>query len=247
MDRGLYIAMTGAKHSMVAQAVHSNNLANASTSGFKADFIDALAQNEKSGSQLHSRAYAVTSTPVTSLAAGSLQETGRDLDVSVDGDGWIAVLGSDGVETYTRAGQLATDALGVLRNERGQQVLGNGGPIVLPEAEKIEVGGDGTISIRALGQGPETLVEADRIKLVKPDDSELEKRPDGLIHAKNGPLAVDATVRLRKGFIENSNVSPINELTSVVSLARQFEMQVKMMQTFGEMAESSSRLLQVQV
>jgi len=254
MDRALYISMTGAKHNMLAQAAHSHNLANASTTGFKAEFVEAVSQFVNRGDGYKTRAYAVTQTPRTNLAHGSLQETGRDLDVSVDGDGWLAILNSAGEEAYTRAGKLATDVLGVLRNEHGDQVLGNGGPIVIPEAEKIEIGGDGTISVRTLGQGPQTLVEIDRIKLVNPDPSQLEKRADGKIYLKGEAdndefvkLPPDAAVRLRKGFVENSNVNTVEELTNVVSLARQFELQVKMMQTVAEMAESQSRLLQVQV
>jgi flagellar basal-body rod protein FlgF len=246
MDRALYISMTGAKHNMLAQAAHSHNLANASTTGFKADFINAMSQSINHGDGLKTRAYAVANTPETNFAKGAMQETGRDLDVAVNGEGWMAVLAADGEETYTRTGILATDVFGVLRNEQGDQVLGNGGPIVIPEYEKIEIGADGTISIRALGQGPQTLVEIDRIKLVKPEAGQLEKRESGKLVARSGALKADASVRLVKGFIEGSNVNSIDELTSVVSLARQFELQVKMMQTIGDMAESSSRLLQVQ-
>lgn len=247
MDRGLYIAMTGAKHNMLAQSVHSNNLANAATPGFRADFVDALAALDETRAQFQTRAYSVTTTPVTSFAKGSLQETGGNLDVAIDGDGWIAVQSPEGTEAYTRAGRFMTDSFGMLLNERGDQVLGNSGPIVIPQAETIEIGSDGTISIRALGQGPETLVELDRIKLVNPDTSTLQKRPDGLIYSTEATVAVDPSVRVRKGFTEGSNVNTVNELTEVVGLARQFELQVKLMQTFGEMEDASSRLLQVQV
>ncbi len=247
MDRALYVSMTGAKHNMLAQAAHSHNLANAATTGFKSDFVDALSMQVAGGDGLRTRTYAIAQTPATNFAPGSLQATGRDLDVSVQGGGWLAVMGDDGREAYTRAGKLSTDAFGVLRNERGDQVLGNQGPIVIPEAEKIEIGTDGTISVRALGQGPETLVEVDRLKLVLPEPGELVKDANGLFFSKNGPLEPNATLSVRKGFVENSNVNPVEELTSVVALARQFEMQVKLMQTVSEMAESSTRLLQVQV
>ena len=115
------------------------------------------------------------------------------------------------------------------------------------ENEKIEIGGDGTISVRALGQGPEALVEVDRIKLVNPADTALAKQPDGLIYSATGREPVDAAVRIRQGFTEASNVNAVEELTNVVTLARQFELQVKMMQTFGDMQDSSAQLLRVQV
>lgn len=238
--------MTGAKHNMMSQAVHSNNLANANTRGFKADLIDAVSKLDKSAVHIDSRAYAVARSHQTNFTLGPMQETGRELDVVIDGPGWIAVQSPNG-ESYVKSGQLSTDALGVLRDGGGRAVLGNGGPIVIPEAEKIEIGTDGTISIRALGQGPETLVEVDRLKLVNPNNADLEKREDGLIYSSNNLEPFDATVRVRQGFVEASNVNTVEELTSIVSLARQFEMQVKMMQTLGSMADSSNQLLRVQV
>lgn len=246
MDRALYISMTGAKHNMLSQAVHSNNLANANTRGFKADLIDAISTQEQSSVVLDTRAYAIARSPVTNFATGPLRETGQELDVVVDGPGWIAVQAPNG-ESYVKSGQLTIDSLGALRDGGGRAVLGNGGPIVIPEAEKIEIGGDGTISIRALGQGPEALVEIDRIKLVNPDDADLSKHDDGLIYSSNNQEPVNASVRIRQGFVEASNVNSVEELTSIVSLARQFELQVKMMQTLGTMADSASQLLRVQV
>ncbi len=247
MDRALYISMTGAKHNMLEQAARSHNLANVSTVGFKADLANAMSMPIKSGDGYNSRVYAVTQTPAVDLSSGPLIETGRELDVAVDGDGWIAVQTNNGDEAYTRGGNLSVDSFGLLRNERGLLVMGNSGPIAIPEAEKIEVGVDGTISVRALGQGPETLVAVDRIKLVNPDTSALQKQQDGLIYSRNDVEALDANVRLRSGFLENSNVNAVGELTSIVALARQFEMQIKMMQTVAENAESSARVLQVQV
>ena len=247
MDRALYISMTGAKHNMLEQAARSHNLANVSTVGFKADLANALAQPIYGGDGYQSRVYAVAQTPGADLSNGTMLETGRELDVALDGEGWLAVQSLSGEEAYTRGGNLSIDTLGMLRNERGLPVMGNAGPIAIPEAEKIEIGADGTISVRALGQGPETLVVVDRIKLVNPATADLSKQQDGMIYSANGIEPVAADVRLRTGFLENSNVSAVNELTSIVSLARQFEMQIKMMQTVSENAQSSARILQVQV
>ena len=246
MDRALYVSMTGAKYNMMTQAVHSNNLANVSTAGFKSDFIDAVSQLEKSSIPLDTRAYATARAPVTNFSLGPMAQTGRELDIVIDGAGWIAVQSPNG-ESYVKSAQMNVDSVGALRDSRGFQILGNAGPIVIPENEKIEIGGDGTISIRALGQGPEALVEVDRIKLVNPADTALAKQPDGLIYSATGREPVDAAVRIRQGFTEASNVNAVEELTNVVTLARQFELQVKMMQTFGDMQDSSAQLLRVQV
>ncbi|MGB5323813.1 MAG: flagellar basal body rod protein FlgF, partial [Pseudomonadales bacterium] len=194
---------------MHAQTAHANNLANAATTGFRADFVDAVSLAVKNGDGLKSRVYAVAHTPATNFEFGSMQSTGRDLDIAINGEGWLAVIGPNGEEAYTRAGSLHTDAFGALRNERGDQVLGNGGPIAIPEAESIEIGSDGTISIRALGQGPQTLVEVDRLKLVAADSGELKKGEDGRFYAAGALPAVDAAIRVSKGFLETSNVNPI--------------------------------------
>ena len=130
---------------------------------------------------------------------------------------------------------------------RGLAVLGNAGPVLIPEAEKIEIGGDGTITARTMGQGPESLVIVDRLKLVNPDLTDLEKRVDGLIHSKSEAIYADASVSVRSGFLESSNVNAVGELTAIMSLARQFEMQIKMMNTVAENADASNRILRVQV
>lgn len=246
MDKGLFVSMTGAAHNMRAQSAHANNLANAATSGFRADFVDAVSLAVKGGDGHKSRVYAIAHSPATDFRVGSMQETGRDLDVAINGEGWLAVVGPDGREAYTRSGSLHTDALGALRNERGDQVLGNAGPIVIPEAESIEIGADGTISVRALGQGPETLIEVDRLKLVMGGPDTLRKSEDGRFYAVDQAPALDASIRVSKGFVESSNVNPVEELTSVMSLARQFEMHMKMMQTMGDTGDATVRLLQVQ-
>lgn len=247
MDRALYISMTGAKHNMLEQAARAHNLANVSTVGFKADLANAISQPVYGGDGYKSRVFAVAQTPSVNLSNGPLMQTGRELDIALDGEGWMAVQSESGDEAYTRGGNLSIDTFGILRNERGLPVMGNAGPIAVPEAEKIEIGSDGTISARTIGQGPETLVVVDRIKLVNPEVASLAKRSDGLIYSENGIEPVAADVRVRTGFLENSNVNAVSELTSIISLARQFEMQIKMMQTVSQNAESSSRILQVQV
>lgn len=246
MDKALYVAMSGAKHNMRSQAVHSNNLANVNTTGFKADFVQARSMGVYYGEGQPTRAYALAESPATDFSQGPLVMTGRELDMAVEREGFIAVLSADGQEAYTRAGSLFVDSLGMLRTGNGLPVLGNGGPIALPPSEKIEIAKDGTISVIPLGQAKDAIVQADRIKLVNPPIETLTKSDDGLIRLRAaGELALpDATVSVVSGFLESSNVNPVNELTSILELARQYEMQVKIMQTAKENSETSARLLQ---
>ncbi len=167
------------------------------------------------------------------------------MDIALDGEGFIAVQAPDGTEAYTRAGSLFFDSVGILRTGSGLPVLGNGGPIAIPAAEKIEVAIDGTISIIPLGQGVDAPVLVDRIRLVNPPLNEIKRMDDGLIRALNQEEEVpaDANVRVVSGFLEGSNVNAVTELTSVLSLARQYEMQVKIMQNVQENSETSASLL----
>ncbi|HEY7883835.1 MAG TPA: flagellar basal body rod protein FlgF, partial [Cellvibrionaceae bacterium] len=169
MDKALYIAMTGAKHNMLAQTNHANNMANINTTGFRADFAQARSMGVYYGDGLPTRAYAMTESPATDFRPGAILQTGRDLDVAINGDGFIAVQAPDGNPAYTRAGDLHVDAAGILRIGSGLPVLGNNGPIALPPFERMSIGRDGTVSVVAEGQGPENQVELDRISLVNPD------------------------------------------------------------------------------
>jgi flagellar basal-body rod protein FlgF len=246
VDRAIYTSMTGAKHNTVAQTVHANNLANVSTDGFRRDYVAARSMGVYYGDGFPTRAHALAERPATDFSIGSMRETGRDLDVAVRGKGWIAVQAADGSEAYTRAGNLQLTPTGQLLTGSGLPVLGNGGPIALPEASKVEIGADGTITVRAKGQGSEALVQVDRIRLVNPDDGQMEKREDGLVYFRDGPRApLDAAVRVASGFLEGSNVNAVEALTEMLSLARQYEMQVKLMKTVDENTESAARLLQI--
>lgn len=247
MDKAIYIAMTGGKHIERAQAVRANNLANAGTTGFRADFEQARAMSVFYGDGLPTRAYALAENPASDFSIGSLTETGRDLDVAVDGSGWIAVQGSDGREAYTRAGALKIDADGQLQTTDGHLVLGDGGPITLPPHESLEIGADGTISVRELGQAPNALSQLGRIKLVNPDLAALRKGEDGLMRYTGAEpsLPADDNVRLRRGFLEGSNVNAIEEFTGIIALARQFDLHMKMMRTVEDNSAASTRLLQM--
>jgi flagellar basal-body rod protein FlgF len=247
MDKALYIAMTGGKHIERAQAVHANNMANAATSGFRADFEQARAMGVYYGDGLPSRSYALAENPGTDFTLGSMSETGNELDIAIDGTGWIAVQGSNGKEAYTRAGSLQTNVLGQLQTADGHVVLGESGPLTIPQQEKIQISVDGTISVREQGQTPSSLSQLGRIKLVSPKDSQLQKGEDGLMYLRAGEpaLKVDDDMRVKSGFIENSNVNVVDEFTSIIALARQFDMNLKLMRTAEENTGAATKLLQV--
>ena len=246
MDRSLYVAMSGAKQTLLAQTANANNLANTQTTGFKSD-LEQFRSQPVFGAGYPTRVYAMTERPGTDLSHGAMQTTGRDLDVAINGEGFIAVQGTDGKEAYTRAGDLHVTPEGLLQTGAGLQVLGQNGPIAIPPSEKLTIGGDGTISIIPMGSGnATTLVEVDRIKLVNPALVNLEKLNDGWLHTKEGkPLLADANVKLAAGVLEGSNVNPINAMVDMIELARNFELQTKVMKNVDENAGASAKLMQM--
>ena len=243
MDRMLYVAMTGARETMRAQTANNHNLANASTTGFRAD-LQAFQSRRVVGDGFESRVYATAATTGFDATLGSLMSTGRDLDVAVQGDGYLAVQGLDGREAYTRAGDLRIDTTGQLRTGTGLAVLGDGGPISVPPHASLVIGADGTVSIVPLGQGPETRAEVGRIKLVNPASQDLEKGADGLLRMKNGSDAPpDATAGLASGVLESSNVNVAEAMVNMIELSRRFDMQVRAMRSAEDNGAASARLL----
>ena len=244
MDRLVYIAMSGAKETLQAQAANNSNLANASTTGFRAS-LSAFQSQAVAGSGLPSRVYATDTAIGWDGSSGSLEQTGRDLDVAVQGSGWIAVQAPDGTEAYTRAGDLRVDASGLLTNGAGHPVLTDGGPLTVPPHASISVARDGSVSIVPLGQTANTVANVGRIKLVNPPDSALERGPDGLFRMGDGTQAEsDASVHLTSGVLESSNVNIAETMTQMIELARRYELQVKAIRTAEDDASASSKLLQ---
>lgn len=243
MDKALYISMTGAKHNMLAQAVHANNLANVNTNGFRADFAQARSMAVYQGEGFPTRAYALSENPGTDFSQGPMIETGNALDFAIEGLGMVAVQAPDGGEAYTRSASLKISPQGQLLTGNGLPVLGEGGPIFIPPASKVEIGADGTLTVT--GGLPMDQARMDRLRLVMPDVQQLEKGEDGLFRQRNGELApLDGTVRVQSGFVEGSNVNSISEFTEVLSLSRQYELSIKMMKTVEGNSEASARLLQ---
>ena len=247
MDRLLYIAMSGAKENMNSLAVRGNNLANAATVGFKADLEQARAM-QAYGEGLPSRVFSMTESPGQRMDQGGLMTTGRDLDVAIQGDGWLTVEDGDGKEAYTRMGNLRVSPLGTLQTSSGLNVLDDAGqPIILPlPMEKIEINQDGTVIGRPEGATPDTVEEYQRIKLVNPDIKSISKGQDGLFHRNDGKSeAATDQVRLVSGALEASNVNVVDEMTNLIRLQRQFETQVKMMQTAEKNDEAQNQLLRM--
>lgn len=246
MDKALFIAMTGAKHNMLAQANRANNLANLNTTGFRADFEQSRSMGVYYGDGHPTRAYALTESPAADFTPGAMMTTGNELDVAIQGAGFIAVQAPDGSEAYTRAGNFQVDVNGMLRTANGLPVIGDAGPINIPENEKIQIGADGIISIVGMGQGPEAMVQVAQIKLVNPALENMEKGDDGLFRQRDGLDALAGVeVRLRSGMLEASNVNAVAEFTQIMSLARQYEMQVKVMKSAEENSAASTQLLQM--
>jgi flagellar basal-body rod protein FlgF len=246
VDKLLYVAMSGAKQNMNALALRGNNLANANTDGFKADMAQARAM-QAFGEGLPSRVFSMTETPSASFKSGPIRTTGRDLDIAVKGEGWIAVQAADGSEAYTRSGSLSFDATGLLLNNRGNPVMGDNGPIVLPlPIDKVQIAQDGTITVRPQGATAEVVEEVGRIKLVNPGNAQLMRGEDGLFRQLSGlPAATDPAVGVESGAVEGSNVNAVDEMVSLIDLQRQFELQVKMMKTAEENDRSSASLMRI--
>lgn len=245
MDKSLYIAMSGAKQTLLAQTANANNLAHTQTSGFKSD-LEQFHSMPVFGSGFPTRVYAMTERQGTNLSPGAMQQTGRELDVAIDGEGWLAVQGTDGKEAYTRAGDLRMTPEGLLQTGAGLQILGQDGPIAVPPSQKLEIGKDGTISIIPLGSNATNMAVLDRIKLVKPAMDNLEKLNDGLMHVKDGTtLEASAEVTLVQGALEGSNVNAIDAMVDMIELSKNFELQTKVMKNADDNSRASAKLIQM--
>lgn len=244
MDRVIYLAMNGAKSMFDRQAQVAHNLANAVTTGYRAE-TTAFRALPVVGPSAATRTYGVESTTGTDFSFGPMLNTGRVLDVAVDGKGFIAVRGPDGREAYTRDGSLQQGPGGVLQTRNGLNVLTDTGTtIAIPPDSTILIGRDGTVSAISLVGVPNTSTIVGRIKLVNPDEKTLARGADGLFRVSTPqPVRADAAVRLTSGMLEGSNVNSVEAITSIISLSRQFDTQVRLMQTADQNARQLSQLL----
>lgn len=245
MDKGLYVAMTGAQATLRAQAVVANNLANRDTVGFKAERFSTQAFAIP-GAGLPTRVDAVNAAAGYDARPGALMATGRELDLALREGVWLGVADGAGREAYTRAGNLRVSAEGLLTTAAGHPVLGeNGAPLAVPPHATLSIGTDGTVSIQPLGQGPATLALVGRLRLAQvAAPTQLTRGEDGLMRAREAlPQATGNAVTT--GVLEGSNVDSAGALVQMIELARAFEMQVKVLRSGEEMARASASLLRM--
>jgi len=239
----LYVSMTGAKQIMQAQAVNNNNIANVSTTGFRADMVSFSSQPIY-GPGYATRVNAVAGDNGTDFSSGVLTSTGRPLDIAVNGKGFIAVQGKDGKEAYTKAGDLQVTALGAVTTSGGLAVLTDNGPLIVPPATSLSIGGDGTVSVVPLGLSAAAQSQVDRIKLVNPATKDLQKGADGLLRLKSGAKApLDEAVTVQSGTLESSNVNAAQSLVNMIELQRLYEFQIKSMNSADTNEQSAERLM----
>jgi len=247
MDRMLFLAVIRPALDAPQQATTSNNLANVHTTGFKADMV-AFRALPVIGQGAPTRTYVVDSTVGHNMTAGSMMQTGSDTDFAVGTSGFFAVQAPDGSEAYSRDGGFVIDDAGTMRTRSGLPILSDSGPITVPQGQKINVASDGTVSAFPINQGqspiiPETVAQ---IKLVNPGDRAVYKGGDGLFHLQGGGVAqADANVSLVPGALENSNVNAVDSLVQMISHARQFDLNVKMMQTADEDEKSATQIMAI--
>ena len=241
MDRLIYLAMSGAKATLQRQDQLANNLANASTNGFRAE-LQAFRAVPVRGDGASTRVYALESSVGHDPRSGPVQTTGRALDVALQGAAWLAVQALDGTEAYTRAGALQVGTDGQLVTPAGLPVLGDGGPITLPANAAVDGASDGTLTTRVGNDPPQP---AGRLKLVT-TDAPLTRGDDGLFRVEAGELAADPSARLQAGALEGSNVSPVETMVAMIAAARQFEQQMKVLQGAEQREQAASRLLSPQ-
>jgi len=235
--------MTGAKQIMQAQAVNNHNIANLSTIGFRADAV-SFASQPIYGPGYATRVNAVAGDAGTDFSAGVMESTGRDLDIAINGKGFIAVQGSDGTEAYTRAGDLRVTPTGAVTTASGLAVLTQSGPLIIPPSTVVNIGGDGTVSAVPQGSAPFAITQVDRIKLVNPPTQDLQKGDDGLLRLKSGGKAkADDTVSVTSGMLESSNVNAAQSLISMIELQRLYEFQIKSINSTDTNEQSAERMM----
>ncbi len=241
----IYVAMTGAKHTLEQQAAVAHNLANVSTTGYRAA-ASAFRAVPVLGDGLPTRTFVVDTTSGANFAPGALQGTGRDLDIAVQGPGWIAVQSADGGEAYTRNGSLQVSPNGMLQTRNGLNVLGDAGPISIPPDSTISIAKEGTVSAVSTLPPPKSVNVVGRIKLVNPDEKLLTRGADGLFRLTSGAGAeADSKVVLVSGALEGSNVNVVEEMINMISLARQYDLQMQLLNNAQKDAAQASQILSV--
>lgn len=241
MDKSLFVSMNGAKNSMRELEIVTNNLANANTTGFRGDATYSSQYHSKDAAN-ETRVYAKLAGTFTDFTQGPILNTQRDLDVAIDGPGFIAVQSLSGKEGYTRAGDLQIDETGALKTSRGELVMGNAGTISIPQAQRISIGPDGMVLAQFAGQND--MVPIDQIKLINPDVNKLSKGEDRLFYLPQGTVTdADPSVKIIPGALEGSNVNVIEAMTKIIDLSRSYEIHTNFMKTMSENSIKANGLL----
>ena len=243
MDRLIYTAMTGASATMGQEAAVAHNMANATSTGFKTE-LHKLRAVQVQNAQMPTRAFVVDASVSDDFSTGPLQHTNRPLDMAVQGKGWFAVQMPDGSEGYTRNGNFEINANGILQTRTGLPVIGSGGPVTLPPDVEVAIGTDGTISTVPRTGARNSTSTVDQLKLVNPPEADLVRGGDGYFRLADGnPAPADPAVRVASGYLEGSNVNVVEQMVTMISLARHYETQTKLLSVAQEMDRSAAQLV----
>ncbi|RPH29235.1 flagellar basal body rod protein FlgF [Buttiauxella warmboldiae] len=248
MDHAIYTAMGAANAALDRQAITSNNLANASTAGFRAQ-LAAFRAIPVQGPSVETRTLVTASTPYHDDSMGIINQTGRNLDVALPQNGWLAVALPDGSEAYTRAGNIEVNSEGLL-SVRGLPVMGDGGQINAPPQAELTIAPDGTITARGAGDQPKALSPIGKLKMVNAKLQDLTRGDDGLFHiapdslnAGSAQLSADPSLQLIPGALESSNVNPATSMVDMIASARGFDMNMKVITTVDDNDKKANQLL----
>ena len=245
MDKLVYTAAAGLRSHIRAQAAIANNIANASTVGFRAERVNFERMMVK-GPGYDSRAMSSGEVVDADRSSGTVMQTGRPLDVAVAGDAWLAVQARDGSEAYTRRGDLTIAPSGVLETGDGFPVMGSGGPITVPPADKVSIAADGSIWIVPQGGDPNMPQELDRLKLVSTQGSDTKKGLDNLLYVTGGgALPQDLDAKVQASALEGSNVNLTQALVDMIENQRSYEIQANLMKEAKDMDTSSASLMRL--
>ncbi|WP_380872554.1 flagellar basal-body rod protein FlgF [Sphingomonas sp. DBB INV C78] len=246
MDRLIYSSLSAMRGAMARQATTANNLANANTTGFRAEMASVRPLWLK-GEGFESRAPSSEEVTAADMRAGAITQTGRSLDVALDGDALLGVQSEEGEEAYTRRGDLTIAASGLLTTGDGAPVLGDTGPITMPPADEVKIDDQGVIWYRPQGADPiQPMQQLDRLKLVSPVGSQIVKGLDGLFRVRDGgSLPSDPQARLKAGSLEGSNVNATQALVDMIDASRSWEMNIKLVTTAKDMDSSAADLMRL--
>lgn len=245
MDRLIHTSLSALRGAMARQSATANNLANANTVGFRAEIANArpLWLN---GQTFTTRAHSSEEVLAANMQGGTVMETGRDLDIALQGDALLAVQATNGEEAYTRRGDLQLSDTGLLTTGDGRPLEGEQGPLIVPAADSVSIDRDGTVWIVPTGGDPNQPQRLDRLKLVSPAGSTVVKAVDGLFRVEGGgTLPADPQARLTSKSLEGSNVNATKALVDMIEASRAWETQLKLITTARELDGSGADLMRL--